>query len=268
MAVPWRRSARLDADAVDYFSRVASIGGGLQNSAFSERGTKRRLSDFFVALKDGGLWPSISEMGIFLGVADLSSCLVKARYAAGTPSVLTNFNFVAGDYSPAGATAGLKGDGATKYLVTGVDQMSLSITSLSQWAYITEPVTSAQTEALFGGNSSPGVHLFKTLDTQNISARTAQTTPTDSGLTIRQGLVGFSRTSGTAVNWRVGTGSGASSNSNSASYASYSMTVMARGGSNPTQSTLALYGFGAAIDLGALKVACDAVFAAFGGSPV
>ncbi|OJV02187.1 MAG: hypothetical protein BGO12_05965, partial [Verrucomicrobia bacterium 61-8] len=224
------------------------------------------LSDFFISLKDMGLWLSISEMGIFLGVSSLPACLAKARYAAGTPSLLTNFNFVAGDHTPAGAASGLRGDGATKYLATGVDQASLSPGNLSQWAYVSNAVTSANTEALFGANISPGVHLFKTLDTQFISARTAQLVPTDSGFAITSGLIGYSRASSSLVNWQVGVNSGSSASA-SASLASYPMTVLARGGANPTQSTVALYGFGAAIDLVALKTACDGVFAAFGGTP-
>ncbi len=269
MAVPWRRSARLDGDAVDYFSRVAAVGG-LQNGVYSERGTKRRLSDFFVSLKDLGVWPSIAEMGVFLGVADLSSCLVKARYAAGTPSVLTNYNFVAGDYTPSGGASGIKGDGSTKYLSTGTDQTVLLQNNSSMWAYVTNAVSnSAAAEALVGGGSSPSSTVLKTTllsGAERIGGR-LNTATTISGAGFRSGFAGLVRSSSSSIDWRNGTSLGNVA-STSAVAASSPITIFTRGGSDFSQSTVCLYGFGSALDMTNLKAACDAVFANFGGSPI
>lgn len=268
MAAPWRRSARLDADVVDYFSRIASIGGGLQNSAYSEMGTKRRLSDFFVSLKDNGLWPSISEMGIFLGVSNLTSCLAKAKYQAGGVALLTNVNFVAGDHTPAGTAAGLKGDGVTKYLDTGTNQTSLAQNALSMWVYLSAAVGSGSLESFIGANASPGAQVYKQATTNMVSARLSTSTVINSVFTATTGVIGFSRSGASAVDWRVGTGTGSSGSATSAAMGSGAISILARGGANPAASTVAMYGFGGTIDLSVLKLACDAAFSAFGGAPV
>ncbi len=268
MSVPWRRSARLDADAADYFARVEGIGGGFQNNTYPEKGTKRRISDFFVSLKDLGLWPSVSELGVFLGVANLPSCLVKARYAAATPPMLTNFNFVAGDFTPTGAAGGLKGDGSTKYLSSGVDQATLKQNDLSIWVYISNPVTTVTTEILIGGvNSGGGVNFWKDpVASGTVTGRISSSATTGALGAFGRGLIGFSRTSSSSVNWITNAVSGSISLT-SAAIPSGIITPFARAGTGPTQSAIALYGFGSALDLAALRAACDSVFAAFGGTP-
>jgi len=267
MAVPWRRSARLDADAVDYFARVDAIGGGFQNGVYSEKGTKRRLSDFFVSLKDLGLWPSISELGVFLGVANLPSCLVKARYAASTPSMLANFNFVEGDFTATGTVGGLKGDGVTKYLSSGVNQNTLNQNNLSMWVYISNPVTTATTEILIGGvNSGGGVNYWKDpMASGTVTGRIASSGTTGALGLFGRGVIGFSRTSSSSVDWITNSVSGTISLTGT-TIPSGIITPFARAGTGPTQSAIALYGFGSALDLAALKSACDTVCASFGGT--
>lgn len=266
MAVPWRRAAGFDADAVDYFSRIASNGGGLQNGGYSERGTKRRLSDFFVSLKDLGLWSSISEMGVFLGVAGLPSCLVKAKFGAGTPASLTNVNFVGGDYSSTGAAAGIKGDGATKYLDTGVNQNTLLLNSASLWVYVSTPVANSTLEALIGSNTGTSrSHIIK--ETTNlVSARITSAAAFATTMALAKGVVGVNRAASGLADWRIAASAGSASSA-AIAVGSSNLTIFARDGSSPTSSGIALYGFGTAIDLSALRAACDAVFSAFGGKP-
>ncbi len=265
MAVPWRRSGRLDADAVEYFSRIAAIGGGFQNGAYSERGTKRRLSDFILSLKDLGVWTSISEMGIFLGVSDLPACLVKARYAPGTPASLTNINFVGGDYTPTDRRWA-QGDGATKYLTTGVNQNTLAQNAHSLWVYVTNAANSAASEALIGSNLNPGVQITKATD-NSVGARVATTNPVGFGVNLSPGLVGFCRNGATTIDWCVGSSMGSLTGVASEAMGSATISVLARGVAFPSRSTVAIYGIGSSVNLAGLKTACDAVFSAFGGTP-
>lgn len=268
--LPWKRQRlSLDPDARTYFSRVADAGGSFSTTAYTSAATKQKLSAFFVSLKDLGLWPSVSEMGIFLGVANIPACLVKARYAAGAPALLTNFNFVAGDYSPTGAAAGIKGDGTSKYLATGADQTSLLQNNSSMWAYVTSAISnSAAAEALIGGGSSPSSTLLKTSllsGAERIGGR-LNSASTISGAGYRAGFAGLVRSSSFSIDWRNGTSTGSVA-STSAMAASSGITIFSRGGSDFSQSAICFYGFGAALDMTSLKTACDAAFAAFGGTP-
>jgi hypothetical protein len=77
------------------------------------------MDEFIRGLKSDGLWDAILDMGVMAGADNFNGVLVKVKAAPGSPRVLTNSNFVSGDYTPAGANAGLLGNGVNKRLNTG-----------------------------------------------------------------------------------------------------------------------------------------------------
>ncbi len=112
---------RVHHDALDWARRVAANGGSVSQS------TLRAVSTFCDAIDRAGIRDRFYRLGIFAG-SNLSAALVplfRGPSLTGTQfgnTTDTNFNFVIGDYVETGASGGLLGNGATKYLATGVGQ--------------------------------------------------------------------------------------------------------------------------------------------------
>lgn len=134
-----RGIGRLDPDAQDYFTRAEALGGSFDltsiDAAYTETYVKGAIIDYVVGLKADGLWDKLTELYLLSGVT-FGGLMAKLKHA-GT-ATLTNNNFVTGDYVAAGTSAGLKGDGGTKYLDTGVNEADNVLNSLSISAYRTE----------------------------------------------------------------------------------------------------------------------------------
>ena len=95
--------AAYDTDAQTYITAVESADG-----QSLETGVKDAINAFVVGCKSDGIWTAIKASCILAGARTLSGALVPL---VGTAP--TNNNFVSGDYN---RTAGLTGDGSTKYL--------------------------------------------------------------------------------------------------------------------------------------------------------
>jgi len=95
-----------------FWERVAANGGTISEPSIDA------IEKFVQDCKNALIWDKFLEVAPFAGTG-LNAAFVKLVYPAGAPSVITNVNFVAGDYTEAGANGGLLGDGATKYLNTG-----------------------------------------------------------------------------------------------------------------------------------------------------
>jgi hypothetical protein len=104
---------RPDAVTLDWKARVIAAGGTALQS------TVDAVDTFVRETKASGVWPLLLDVGVFAG-DQLAAALVKLKYPAGGQSTLTNMNFVGGDYTERGVNGGLLGNGATKYLKTGV----------------------------------------------------------------------------------------------------------------------------------------------------
>lgn len=112
---------RVHHDALDWARRVATNGGSV-----SQR-TLRAVSAFCDAIDRAGIRDRFYRLNLFAGNSDASLAAVRTPLYRG-PSLTgtqygnatdTNNNFVAGDYNETGSSAGLKGNGSTKFLNTG-----------------------------------------------------------------------------------------------------------------------------------------------------
>ena len=126
-----------DPDAMTYLAAVEAADGQALEPA-----TRRAVNAFIKGCKADGLWPAIKASCILAGARTLSGALVPL---VGTAP--TNFNFVSGDYD---RKTGLKGNGTTKYLNSGVSTGTDLSNHVS--AYIGSDV--ATTSRIIGADSS------------------------------------------------------------------------------------------------------------------
>src|SRR5436190_9952725 len=130
-------------ETVSYYNRVISNGGIISDASLSA------VEKFVQDCKNSLIWDKLIEVGPFAG-ADLNAALVKLIFPGGGSGVLTNVNFVAGDYNESGVNGGLNGDGATKYLNTGFNaQTSLPDNSHLSF-YLREDVSASGNRSLIG----------------------------------------------------------------------------------------------------------------------
>ncbi|MDX1950946.1 MAG: hypothetical protein SFY81_02110 [Verrucomicrobiota bacterium] len=107
---------RYQPETLDYKNRILANGGAISSRSLDA------IEKFIQDCKEDSIWNLLIEVAPFAG-DNLNAALVKLRHAGA--STLLNFNFVSGDYIERGPTAGLLGDGATKYLSSGFSAQSL-----------------------------------------------------------------------------------------------------------------------------------------------
>jgi hypothetical protein len=112
-----------DSDAQAYIDAVETADG-----QSLEADVKDAYNNFFVGLKDDGLFNDIDACCLIMGARTIAGALTPLVSSMPTP---TNNNFVSGDYS---RTTGLQGDGSTKYInsntlatETGTNDCHLSV---------------------------------------------------------------------------------------------------------------------------------------------
>lgn len=142
MTLPVFVSETLHHEAIDWATRASANGGAISTT------TIRVVSDLCRSADRDGWRSAMYRLNPFAG-GNLSGCLVplfRGPTFGGTNfgnATDTNVNFVSGDYSETGATGGLKGNGTTKYLNTGLAPNALpSVTNLHQSASATSAATS------------------------------------------------------------------------------------------------------------------------------
>jgi hypothetical protein len=92
-----------------YAARIATAGGTIGATSLAA------IGGFIQTCQLLNIWDKLVDVGPFAG-NQLAAALVKLKYPTGT-GLLTNQNFVGGDYTEA---TGLLGNGATKYLETNI----------------------------------------------------------------------------------------------------------------------------------------------------
>lgn len=162
-----RRRMALDylPESLDYFQRIVFNGGTISPSSM------KAADDFVRALFDANLWWKILDMGLFVG-DQLAAAMVKLKYTNGT-GVLVNNNFVAADYVEQGAGGGLRGDGSTKSLRTGLAQNTVGPTGHIAF-YLREDFSPGFYECMAGVSAGGDDYLLFQADA-NVQVRYGQT---------------------------------------------------------------------------------------------
>lgn len=249
-----------DPDAIDYLSRLAEADG-----ASVEVGIAHAIEAFIVGCKADNAgyageptrsnWDAIKASCIMCGARTLSGALVPLKGTAPTP-----YNFASGDYSRSGATPGLKGDGATKYIDTNragnADGQDDAHVSCYLSTYDTASPTTDRAYMGVGGNSTGAKNLLRNRDAQGTAgSRVNCATLHESGFNNDVGFFGASRAS--ASTHSVKSASEYDQNSGKVSDGSDALNVHVFGlnwATNTLRSNarIAFYSVGAAIDLAAL----------------
>jgi hypothetical protein len=134
---------RFNPETTDYRDRVVANGGTISAT------TLDAIEKFVQDCKNALIWDKLLEVAPFAG-ANLNAALVKLVHPAGVPGVITNVNFVAGDYTESGPNGGLLGDGTTKYLVTGFNTQTHLPDNAHFSFYLREDMLVAGNRALLG----------------------------------------------------------------------------------------------------------------------
>jgi hypothetical protein len=233
--------ASLDPDAKAYIAAVEAADGQALEPAI------RLAYDRFVrGCKSDNIWNAIKASCILSGARSLSGALVPLRGAAPT-----NYNFVSGDYS---RTAGLLGDGTTKYLDSNRDNNADPQDSKHVSIYSSQ-ISTGVIPAYFGGAAESGsTQLLDTIATIRMSYRLNSVSAALVGLTPSIGFIGLNRPDSSNSEIRNAGITTTSSNS-SASPTTFSLLFYRRtnlAGSNYNNGRFSFYSIGEAIDLAAL----------------
>lgn len=177
----------------NYWDRVVANGGTI--SAASIDAVEKFLQD----CKNALIWNKLLEVGPFAG-SNLNAALVKLVYPAGAAGVLTNVNFVAGDYNESGSNGGLAGDGTTKYLNTGFNAATWLPDNAHLSCYLREDIVAAGNRALLGTLTSTDQYWLGALNPAiGVNGRLGQTATASSGEGLKQGFHVASRTATNAL---------------------------------------------------------------------
>lgn len=200
-------AAGYDTDAIDYFTRAEALGGSFDLSGISGTYTdsyvKTAISDFVTGCKTDSIWTKITEAYLLSGVT-FAGVLAKLKHA-GT-ATLTNVNFVSGDYLAAGSGAGLKSNGTTKYLDTGLSILSVNKSSFGMHAHVSELASTlsmmmgssytatGNTDRLYigetgFGNQAAAGNLFPTFATTSVGHYSMETSGTTLHRRIKNGVL-------------------------------------------------------------------------------
>jgi len=223
-----------DPDALDYFSRVVAAGGSFASASYSDNYTRVAINQWFVAVKDFGLWSKITEAYLFAGCT-FAGVTQKLKFLT-TPTLTNVGPFVSGDYTQAGALAGLRGNSSNKRLDSDVPGTELLFNDHSMALYVTQ-----------GHSVGTGRAILTLLDGSPSSVGIAANLPGDIRASINNSARTFSSDIGLQmINQRFAWTSGVKDatifgNSFTASSAIYSIFGRATSFSNP-RMTFAMLG--------------------------
>lgn len=106
----------IDSDALAFFNAVTSNGGYIGDSS------KIVINRFVKSLKNFNLWNYINDMALFVGIDNIfgtsGTSIVKLKTITAYPNLTNNGFLPYIDYAATGTSAGIKGNGSSKYLNT------------------------------------------------------------------------------------------------------------------------------------------------------
>ena len=179
---------RYNPETTDYVMRVIANGGTISDASVDA------IEKFVQDCKNALIWDKLLEVAPFAGTG-LNAAMVKLVFPAGVPGVLTNVNFVSGDYSETGVNGGLLGDGATKYLNTGFNGQSHLPDNAHMSFYLREDVSVAGNRSMIGVlQASDQYWLGSVTPATAVNARFGQTVSANLAAGMNRGFYVGSRT--------------------------------------------------------------------------
>jgi hypothetical protein len=253
----------VDPDAIIYINNVEKADG--ENLEYD---TAKAIHDFVVGCKADGIWNAIKASCILAGARTLTGALVPL---VGTAPTNVGGLFVADDYN---RKTGLVGNGSTKYLNSNRDNNADPQDS----QHLAVSITTADTRSGVilahigsGGTTASGASNIFVGTSNTFGARSRNSAPNPGlGSNSSTGLVGFSRATSTAYNFRLA-GSTTSVTQDSQTAYSGLIHVFGRedGSGIPsayTNARLAFYSIGESLDLALLDARVTDLINAFGAA--
>lgn len=229
-------------EAQDYFNRL-SAAGDTTYTAYKE--PLANYIDSLVAL-GGAYWDDMLSAASFVGVG-IQGITVPLR-AGMVSATNVNNNFVAADLNQ---LTGLKGDGSTKYLATGVLDNDVGQNDYSMSSWVTDPVY--LDNAYWMGSPRLAHRSGASNNAVKFSAQNNSSAQVNPFPDIVDGFIGQTRTVGTDFDWFINTNSGNFVKASIAPTGS-GISVFAWGtGNAKNASRIATYHVGPALNLATLE---------------
>ena len=179
-------------ETVSYYNRLVANGGTISDASLNA------VEKFVQDCKNSMVWDKLIEVGPFAG-NNLNAALVKLVFPGGGSGVLTNVNFVAGDYNESGASGGLNGDGTTKYLNTGLNAQATLPDNAHVSFYLRDDVSATGNRALIGALSGTDQYWLGALTNAQTNIRLGQTATATLAQNMSKGFYIGSRTAANAL---------------------------------------------------------------------
>lgn len=213
---------RFNPETIDYRDRVLANGGTLSAP------TLDAIEKFVQDCKNALLWDKFLEVAPFAG-GNLNAALVKLVYPAGVPGVITNVNFVSGDYTETGPTAGLLGDGTTKYLNTGFNALTYLPENAHLSFYLRDDVAAAGNRSALGALIGSDQYWLGSLaPASSVNTRLGQTLTAALGAPFNKGFYIGSRSAPNLIKLYKN-GASVASDANSVTHARPNLNIYAFG---------------------------------------
>ena len=261
MTLVWRPGFQFDADASTYIEAVeAADEAASPGIGALETGVRYAINDFVIGCKNDGIWGAIKASCILAGARTLSGALVPL---VGTAPTNPGNVFVEADYN---RVTGLKGDGSTKYLDSGLDMQDVPADSIHQSVYVTSAGTNSA--AYIGGvYLNNGAYLTEIVrDSTSLYFRNRKVAGfTATGSQDSTGFLGTSRGDSTQFEYRLngstGTQAATLGGPHNGDFSVFSRTNYTR-----TSARLSFYSIGESLDLALLDTRVSNLMTAIGAA--
>ena len=247
-----------DSDCLTYLAAVAAADG-----AGVETGVAVAVDAFIKGLKADSLWDAIGSSCLLCGPRTLSGALVPLRGDAPT----AEGGWASGDYD---RSTGMKGNGTSLYLNTGVNNASFTQDYFHMACYVTAAGTAGGTLWLAGagGNQTGASELFTAGGNYQFRNQNFDNATLGAAADTKTGLIASSRQVPGQFDVRADDVSGFTSR---ASESPYSGIIHIFGSSffAPTvgyDGSIAYYSLGSQIDMAKLRTHLDAYVTAIGAA--
>ena len=250
--------AGFDKDAIAYLRAVEEADG-----AFLETSVKVAINSLVSGLKAESLWDAIGASCLLCGPRTLSGALVPLRGDAPT----AEGGWASGDYD---RSTGMKGNGTSLYLNTGVNNASFTQDDFHMACYVTAAGTAGGTLWLAGagGNQTGASELFTAGGNYQFRNQNFDNATLGAAADTKTGLIASSRQVPGQFDMRADDVSGFTSR---ASESPYSGIIHIFGSSffAPTvgyDGSIAYYSLGSQIDMAKLRTHLDSYVTAIGAA--